>query len=55
MLILSCFPDIEDYFFPGLPVLIIFVFYVVTYLIYRFVALLPEDKIYGDVLGNRDM
>ena len=39
----------------GLPVLVIFVFYIVTYCIYHFALDIPDDQIYGDVNSNMDI
>ena len=39
----------------GIPAGIVFTFYIVTYIIYRFLLDLPQDQIYGDIHMNQDI
>ena len=39
----------------GVPALIVFVFYAVTYVVYRFLTSIDPDQIYGDVHSNGDI
>ena len=49
------FFTISFFFFSGLPMVLVALFYILVYVIYRFAVDLPTDQIYWDVTQSEDM
>ena len=47
--------SVGSYCVVGLPGLMVFLFCVLTYIVYRYATNLPPDRFYGDVNNSEDM